>query len=501
MATRAAAHANEIGINKGWGEAERTIMVACAYLIVNAGLAGEFQVGATQRTAQASEWIQYTPRAEHNKFISDCLTDLNFRAAGISLLAVKWNWYQTNHHTGQQDMSAFVKKYLTIAWGHLMGTEGIACTEDQVKKVMWLCGHWASTHLMLKAWGFDWEGTTEIKTPTKDMPPLEPGVTWDQVDANGDRFVIPISLNQAQREEMWCRARHFFDFNMVEDRASKRFKGVGKLRRVYPYGYSENWVHQYLNLDTDLHLRRDSFPAGTRPIATSVAAVQSFLRGHSSILVLIDDLDDFVTSAAALDAIEEQSRPMFHMGAPYLTNRPRRMLKAPSLLGRAGMLVQACMEGTAMSRSPMFKPDGKCQDAPDYDPSRIQALRAYRHRMGSVGGEDVERLLKVTQSATGEARSRAVLTGLQMEYTGDRLKNVVRRCLSEAKVARGQSAEVSDQEVNKEFTEVVAEINAAKTAGREAVQAAHEAAVPPGGEDNAGNPNEHVEDEDASSQS
>lgn len=467
MASRAADHALELGKDLGYNAADKQIMVSCAYVIVNAGLAGEFEVGRTDRVAQATDWVKHKPTnsALNKQFIEAALTPVNIRAAATSLAAVKWNWYQTNHHIGQGGTTPFVRKYLDLAWGHFLGSDAIATTQEQLDKVMWMCGHWASTGLVLNAWGFDWIGEEEQKLPLSKIPDLVPNTNWDELDVTGRRFLIPADLPAEPRKEMYNRAKHFFDANFVQDRIDRRFLGTGCLKRVYPYGIAQGWVHQTLTMDADLAIRRDSFPAGTRPVSTSVAAVGSFIKTNSSVLLMVPDLQDFIAASAALGAIEEQQRPMYHMGAMYLTGLPRRTLKLPSLLGRAGMLVQACMENSAMSRSPMFKEGGKCQDAEDFDNSRLQQLRAFRREQAATAGKDVKTLLEMTESVAGEARHRAILTGIQMDYKPHQLRNVVKRCLIEAKIARKDTTELTDAMIDEEVAHVVDGIKDAKAVG------------------------------------
>jgi len=311
--------------------------------------------------------------------------------------------------------------------------------------------------------------------PQEDIPPLIDGQAWDHRDVTNRRFVIPATLSPEQRHEMHSRAKYYFSPNHVRERLDRRYPGTGCLTKVYPFGTDQNWVFLHLNLETDLALRQDSFPAGTRQVSTSCAAVKSFVKGNSSILVLIPGIEDFVTASAALSAIEPQKRPQYHMGASYLTGQPRLTLQTPTLLGRAGMLVQACMENTALGKSPMFRDGGKFSEADDFDPTLFAHLKAFRTQQGRTAGGNMTALLEESQGLTGDARQRAILTGIQLDLDHEgregTLRNVVRKCLKEAKAARGLDVTVTDDEVTAELQAVADGIAAARDRGAAAAGA------------------------------
>jgi hypothetical protein len=64
-------------------------------------------------------------------------------------LATKINFFQTNHHTGQGDMSSFVKKVLSTLYPMLFKEAELKAVQDAVHSV----GHWMSTHVGLNALG------------------------------------------------------------------------------------------------------------------------------------------------------------------------------------------------------------------------------------------------------------------------------------------------------------------------------------------------------------
>jgi len=480
FATRAADHALEIAEANQWCIPQQAVAVACAYLIANAGLAGDFVEGGRNRPAQDTVWVDHNPpqNEDRRKTIQGFLTQDNLRAAATSLLVVKWNWFQTNHHVGQGEYSPFVRKYIRLAWQHLIGPEGreTQTTDDKIIAAMWICGHWASTHLALKVWGFDWEGSGELEIPDQPMPPLVVGTRWDNTSADGKRIIIPANTPEPQAEEMHSRARYYFDPAMIRERALLRYSGTGVLAQVYPYGCNQGWAHLYLILDTDLSIRKDSYPAGTRQVSTSCAAMKSFIRGNAPILTMIPQISDFIVATALMSAIPEQERPLYHIGGPYLTNQPRRDLRSPVLLGRAGMLVQACMVGSAMEKSPLFKADGKFLEAPDYDPNLLTQMKAFRSAQGRTAGANVAALLEHSETASGDMRSRAVLAGLTMGHEGDVLKNVVRKCMLESRAMNNQSTEITEDELNEELAAVEAEIERQRLRGQNVA-----AGIPPDG--------------------
>jgi len=479
MATRAADHADQIGIANSWTDHERVVAIASAYVIVNAGLAGEYDVSNHYKPAQCTEWVKHVPREgeEFRRYLKAALSEANLRAAATSLMVLKWNWFQTNHHTGQGEYSPFVKKYIKLAWNHLLQGTGAATSDDRIIDIMWTCGHWASTHLCLHAWGFNWAGEVPQPVPNEPVPPFVKGQEWNKVDTTGRRFIIPAGMDADQAEEMYERARYYFDPTLIEERNNKRLEGSGVLTRVYPYGHARNWVHVHIDLDTDLEIRRDSFPAGTRQVSTAVAAIKCFVRGNSSIMVFIPKIEDFITAVALLDAIEEQQRPLYHMGGHYLTGQPRKHLRTNTLLGRAGMLVKACMEGSALAKSPLFRDNGKASEAEDFDVNLLSELKSFRMNQGKTAGTNVKALLEASTTATGEARHRAILTALQMGYHGEALRTITKRCMADARVARGESGTVDDDELNKELEQVQAGVEAAQAAAQDAL------APPEGGGD------------------
>jgi hypothetical protein len=64
-------------------------------------------------------------------------------------LATKINFFRTNHHTGQGEMSGFVKKVLSMLYPMLFKEAELRAVQDAVHNV----GHWMSTHIGLNALG------------------------------------------------------------------------------------------------------------------------------------------------------------------------------------------------------------------------------------------------------------------------------------------------------------------------------------------------------------
>ncbi len=75
---------------------------------------------------------------------NDCVA----RALSVCL-ATKINYFQTNHHTGQGDMTAFIRKVL----GTLYPTQFRETDINELKDAAHTVGHWMSTHIGLNSLG------------------------------------------------------------------------------------------------------------------------------------------------------------------------------------------------------------------------------------------------------------------------------------------------------------------------------------------------------------
>ena len=74
-----------------------------------------------------------------------CTRELVGKALTL-MVAGKFNWYQTNHHVGQNHATSFIIKIAGNTCPFMVTNENIS---ETAKLVVWEMSHWVSTHLCM----------------------------------------------------------------------------------------------------------------------------------------------------------------------------------------------------------------------------------------------------------------------------------------------------------------------------------------------------------------
>ena len=78
--------------------------------------------------------------------LSYCTSELVGKALTL-MVATKFNWYQTNHHVGQNHATSFIVKIAANTCPFMQNSEH--SISESAKSAIWEIGHWVSTHLCM----------------------------------------------------------------------------------------------------------------------------------------------------------------------------------------------------------------------------------------------------------------------------------------------------------------------------------------------------------------
>ena len=78
--------------------------------------------------------------------MSYCTSDLVGKTLTL-MVAAKFNWYQTNHHVGQNHATSFIVEIAANTCPFMQNSEN--SISESSKSAIWEIGHWVSTHLCM----------------------------------------------------------------------------------------------------------------------------------------------------------------------------------------------------------------------------------------------------------------------------------------------------------------------------------------------------------------
>lgn len=123
----------------------RKVVIAGAYIAV--------RIGAIRSSADThdadGDWLIDDPAIEYMAVDPDEVTYIDAQRALTIMIATKVNWWLTNHHTGQQTMSGFVRKVIKTHYGQMETHESLWMD------IAHMMGHWISTKYILTRGGID----------------------------------------------------------------------------------------------------------------------------------------------------------------------------------------------------------------------------------------------------------------------------------------------------------------------------------------------------------
>lgn len=139
----------------------RSIVANAAYSCIAFGLTGK--IGDNPNDARGGDYRALPPEAVTQDQINAAEALISEQGIVISLtlmLATKLNWWTTNHHTGQGELSPYIVKVTSSICPNWI--------DQELRKWMHAIGHWCSTHRMLLMLG--------IATPAEFHPLVDDGI-------------------------------------------------------------------------------------------------------------------------------------------------------------------------------------------------------------------------------------------------------------------------------------------------------------------------------------
>lgn len=234
------------------------------------------------------------PAAADLTILNQCCTIQSIQRAVTVLVATKANWWLTNHHTGQGDVTGYVRKVLEAQYGKNMHQAVVTATHT--------IGHWVSTIYLLQAAGI--EGLSTVSDP-----------------------ILPGG----------------FDFQLASDSA----------------------------------LRFGSFPAGTHRAVIAYEGAKRLARSplvkHCPNAANLSEIPPVIAMIRAAPA-------SYHIGASYLTGRPRANYQDTAMeafLGRVGTFIRQIFGRSTLAAYPHLEVH-KVESYEDFDPDWQQLLQTYR---------------------------------------------------------------------------------------------------------------------------
>ena len=147
-----------------------------------------------------------------------------------------------------------------------------------------------------------------------------------------------------------------------------------------------------LTLSEDAKLRFGGFPAGTHKVANAYAGARRLVASMYYAIT-----PDAVTIRDILRPYHKirQNRAAYHVGAQFLTGRPRAEAEesvAETMLGRIGTFLRIVMPRSTLTASPHFEAS-RVQSYSDYDGDYESRLTALRSRQATMSSKSMDRIL------------------------------------------------------------------------------------------------------------